>query len=305
MAANRSSWGAAGPSYILAAARAGTTELHVGRADNLYQLASAFTIRVSLGAPNQEDFDVASVAPLHGGADERHALRLARPASRAHAPLELIRVVHPEAILATRFEVHAAGERLFDAYIDGVDPPRLAATAPLALKLEKLTPAGVTAANEADRATLRAATHAVRGWACFTHEARHLGAAAVEIRLTPFLRGSQPFSRGAGEEDALPPLAGLLDLRRRRGYWTNLTASHSGWVAKVGLADYERGARWEVAGLSSWEERALAIGQIRAWDSTLYARFAVNSEAGLVPSANAWGDDEDGEPMVRIAYRVL
>ena len=52
-------------------------------------------------------------------------------------------------------------------------------------------------------------------------------------------------------------------------------------------------------------ERALAIGQIRAWDSTLYARFAVNSEAGLVPSANAWGDDEDGEPMVRIAYRVL
>ena len=74
MAANRSSWGAPGPSYILAAARAGTTELHVGRADNLYQLASDFTIRVSLGAPNQEDFEVVSVAPLHGGADERAQL---------------------------------------------------------------------------------------------------------------------------------------------------------------------------------------------------------------------------------------
>ena len=76
-------------------------------------------------------------------------------------------------------------------------------------------------------------------------------------------------------------------------------------MAKVGLADYERGARWEVAGLSSWEERALAIGQIRAWDSTLYARFAVNSEVGVVPIANAWGDDDEDEPMVRIAYRVL
>ena len=54
----------------------------------------------------------------------------------------------------------------------------------------------------------------------------------------------------------------------------------------------------------AWRSRG-AIGQIRAWDSTLYARFAVNSEAGLVPSASAWGDDEDGEPMVRIAYRVL
>ena len=42
-----------------------------------------------------------------------------------------------------------------------------------------------------------------------------------------------------------------------------------------------------------------------AWDSTLYARFNVNSEVGVVPSANAWGDDEDNEPMVRIAYRVL
>ena len=70
MAANRSSWGAAGPSYILAAARAGTTELHVGRADNLYQLASAFTIRVSLGSPNQEDFEVASVAPPCSGATD-------------------------------------------------------------------------------------------------------------------------------------------------------------------------------------------------------------------------------------------
>ena len=93
-------------------------------------LKAGDTLLMDLGSPNQEDFEVASVAPLHGGADERHALRTARPASRAHAPLELIRVVHPEAILATRFEVHAAGERLFDAYIDGVDPPRLAATAP-------------------------------------------------------------------------------------------------------------------------------------------------------------------------------
>ena len=190
--------------------------------------------------------------------------------------------MHPEAILATRFEVHvAAGERLFDAYIDGVEPPRLAAHGAARAQARKAH-ARRRYGGERGRTARRCAppTHAVRGWACFTHEARHLGAAAVEIRLTPFLRGSQPFSRGAGEEDALPPLAGLLDLRRRRGYWTNLTASHSGWVAKVGLADYERGARWEVAGLSSWEERALAIGQIRAWDSTLYARFAVNSEVG-------------------------
>ena len=76
--------------------------------------------------------------------------------------------------------------------------------------------------------------------------------------------------------------------------------------AKVGLADYGRGARWEVAGLSSWEERALMVGRRDLpWDSTLYTRFAVNSELGAAPAPSSWGDDDESEPLTFIGYRVI
>ncbi len=165
--------------------------------------------------------------------------------------------------------------RLFDAFVGGPDPPTLRDADGPPLQLADITPAGLAALQEGD-AALASATHAVRGWSSFICHADHFRATSVSIRLRPFLRGADfALSRGdaslapavgshgapasapaeeaaAGSTATASPsatpahaagplaLVGALNLRRRWGYWSNVSEGESGWLAKLRLAEWGR-----------------------------------------------------------------
>ena len=271
---------AAPPAYTIASAPAGSARLLVDAASPLaaLQAHAPFMVRIGVGRPQQEDVIVTGLSALHGthtaeggvtAADGRFALLLAAPTKFAHVPGEALRHIARQAVLSTRFTVHAGSRaHLFDARILGPDAPTLDADGepPLSLQLVNITNLGMTTLEHAvhGQAALAAATAAIRGWACFGFEPAVVAASSVAIRLfgvrksAPLTaRGPPLLSRGGpSAQDAAPPtvadlgasapsprlrhLAAVLDPATSVGYWSNVSEAGSGWVAKLRLDELPR-----------------------------------------------------------------
>ena len=318
------------------------SRLLVDEASELDAFATPFTIRISVGAHNQEDLVVTNSSALHGGADGRFALRLAAPTRRAHFAGELLRRVQLHALLRTRFEVEWDGQRLFDAHVEGPDVPQLDDERDAALAVSRLTAEGRTAVAEPAGRALAAARAAVRGWCLFAFAPEDVEAASVRIGLGPVSRGDVsllsrggsagvgPLADGTGGQavvHASRPLAAVLDQRRERGYWSNVSEARAGWVVKVPLGEMRRGVAgtrsWPIAWsgpgsqtdprehppppvLSAREARQLGLGRVSSFGHGLYSRTTPNSEVGTPATElpGSHGQNEEDEFLL-VQYERL